>query len=97
MENAYDIYRQNYVVEPGYFYTFRIVANQIVTTERFDNLHQNMRGCKLPHENGNENLFKFYSKNGCELQCTLRFIITQNFFKTYLIRCFVKFLKGPEF
>ena len=90
MENAYDIYRQNYVVEPGYFYTFRVVANQIVTTERFDNLHQNMRGCKLPHENGNENLFKFYSKNGCELQCTLRFIITPDFFKlkTYILIIF---------
>jgi len=34
--NPFDIFKQNYVLEPGHVYKFRVIANQIVTTEKFD-------------------------------------------------------------
>ena len=36
--SAFDISEQNYLLEPGYLYTFRVMASQIVTSENFDSL-----------------------------------------------------------
>ena len=30
-QNAFDIFKQNYVIEPGFLYTFRIIANQVIS------------------------------------------------------------------
>ena len=33
--NAFDIFKQNYVIEPGFSYTFRIIANQVIFSCEF--------------------------------------------------------------
>jgi hypothetical protein len=70
--NGYDIFKQNYVLKPGYAYTYKVIANQILTTDRFDSLDQTTRDCSLPGENEKMNLTKLYSKSNCEYECTIR-------------------------
>ena len=70
--NGYDIFKQNYVLKPGFVYTYKIIANQILTTERFNSLDQTTRGCYLPSEDEKMKLMKFYSKSNCEYECTIR-------------------------
>jgi hypothetical protein len=70
--NGYEIFKQNYVLKPGYSYTYKVIANQILTTDRFNGLDQTTRGCGLPGENEKMNLTKLYSKSNCEYECTIR-------------------------
>ena len=37
-KSAYDILEQNYLLEPGNLYTFRVMASQMVTNKQFDAL-----------------------------------------------------------
>jgi hypothetical protein len=50
--NPFDILKQNYIIEPGNAYTYRVIANQIGTTDRFNAMDPVDRGCSLPHEIG---------------------------------------------
>ena len=70
--NSFDISKQNYLIKPGFSYTYKIIANQIVTTERFNEMDPSSRVCSLPEENLGLNLLKSYTKSGCEYECTLR-------------------------
>ena len=70
--NPFEIYKQNFVIEPGFAYTFKIVANQIVTTDRFNALDKSVRNCNLPSETKNLNFTKVYSKSGCQYECAIR-------------------------
>jgi len=70
--NPFNIYKQNFVIEPGYSYIYRIIANQVVTTERFDKLDKQDRNCLLASENMDSNLTNHYSKSGCLYECILK-------------------------
>jgi len=70
--NPYDVYKENYIIEPGHLYTFRILANQVITNERFNGLNQASRNCSLPHESVMLNLTQNYSKSACEYECAIR-------------------------
>ena len=70
--NPFDIFEQNYPIETGHFYTFRVLANQVVTTDKFDLLHLSQRNCSLPNENGKLNLVQNYSKSGCKYECYIK-------------------------
>ena len=50
--NPFDIFKQNYVIEPGNIYTYRVVASQIGATDRFSEMDAKNRNCSLPHEKG---------------------------------------------
>jgi len=70
-----DIYANNFVIEPGYSYTFKIISSQITTTKRFAEMDQSHRNCHMPKEvNGFEFLRK-YSKVGCNYECFLKEVI----------------------
>ena len=56
--NPFDIFKQSYIIEPGNVYTYRVIANQIVGTDRFNAMEPVDRGCSLPHETGL--LVKYY-------------------------------------
>ena len=49
--NAFDIFQQKFIISPGYSYTFKVVATQTVTTERFNSMDVADRGCLLPGDN----------------------------------------------
>ena len=75
--NLFEISRENYTVRPGYHYTFKIMANEIVTTERFNGMDASTRNCFLPHENQNLKFAKIYSKSGCEFECARKYAVTK--------------------
>jgi hypothetical protein len=50
--NPFNIFKQNYIVEPGNAYTYRVIANQIVSTDRFNLMDPSKRNCSLPNEIG---------------------------------------------
>jgi hypothetical protein len=70
--NPFNVYKQNFVIEPGYSYKYRVVANQVATTERFDKLEKQNRNCLLASENKDSNLTNHYSKSGCLYECILK-------------------------
>jgi hypothetical protein len=69
--NPFSIFEENYILKPGYFYIFKIIANDIVTSTRFDGMDAKSRNCSLPHETQNLNLLKVYSKGGCNYECAI--------------------------
>ena len=69
--NPYDVYKQNYFIEPGNIYTYRILANQITTSERFEDMEPASRNCSLPKESKNLNFTKSYTKSACEYECAV--------------------------
>ncbi len=70
--NPFDIFKQNYFIEPGNSYTYTVLANQIITNERFEAMTPTERSCSLPHENVGSNLTNKYSKSGCEYECAIK-------------------------
>ena len=70
--NPFDIFKQNFIIEPGFAYTFKIIAYQIGTTNRFNALERSIRNCHLPYESNNLNLTKFYTKSACEFECAIK-------------------------
>jgi hypothetical protein len=69
--NPYEVFKQNFYIEPGNIYTYRIVANQVITTERFESMDNVIRNCSLPRENTNNQFTKSYSKSACEYECAI--------------------------
>ena len=63
--NGFEIYKHRYTLSPGYVYNFRVIADQMVATDRFKKLGPAIRECRLQHENYGPKLFKRYSKTGC--------------------------------
>ncbi len=76
--NSFNIYSENFIVQPGYSYKYRVIANQVVTTERFNQMGWSVRNCSLPSENKNSNLTNRNSKIGCLYECTLKKAIKQS-------------------
>ena len=70
--NVYDIVRQSFDLLPGNIYTFRILASQITTTEKFETMSQKDRNCGLENESGKLRYFNNYSKSACEYECALK-------------------------
>ena len=62
--NLFEINREHYEIRPGNHYTFKIFANEIVTTDRFNDMDPISRNCFLPRENQNLEFVKVYSKSG---------------------------------
>ena len=69
--NNYDIVRHNFQVQPGNFYTFRIMASQTTTTTKFEAMNLKYRNCRLDVEKGGLKYMKSYTKSGCEYECAL--------------------------
>ena len=69
--NPFSIFEENFVLKPGYIHTFKIIANEIVTTDRFKDMDMKYRNCSLPHEIENLKLLKIYSKSGCIYECAI--------------------------
>ena len=70
--NPFDIVNSNYFIEPGYVYTFRVVASQMIISSELAETDPDYRKCLLPHEIGNLNLTKMYSKSSCEYECLIQ-------------------------
>jgi hypothetical protein len=70
--NPFDIVNSNYFIEPGYVYTFRVLASQMIISSDLMETGPNYRKCLLPHEIGNLNLTKMYSKSSCEYECLIQ-------------------------
>jgi hypothetical protein len=70
------IFANNFLIEPGYSYTFKISANQINTTKRFEELSAKDRDCNLPSDIDNLQLMKQYSKGGCMYECAIQQVIS---------------------
>ena len=70
--NAFDASHESFEIMPGYQHTFRVIPSIVSTTPRFDELGLKERGCRLMRENGEMNLFKRYSKRGCEFECAIK-------------------------
>ena len=75
--NPFDIFKQNYFIEPGNSYTYTVLANQIITNERFEAMKPQERSCSLPNENGLQSLTNKYSKSACEYQCAIKHAIQE--------------------
>ena len=67
------MHQQNYFIEPGNSYTYTILASQITTNSRFEDMTPVDRNCSLPAESQQLNMFKEYSKSACEYECALKF------------------------
>ena len=69
--NPFQILKHNYLLKPGFSYTFRILASQVTTTARFDSMDFSVRGCALPDEISSSSIFKKYSRDNCEYECAI--------------------------
>ena len=71
--NPYEIYKSSFQIKPGFAYTFKITANTIGTTERFETLDKSYRDCSLMSETETTNLTNAYSKSNCEYECGINY------------------------
>ena len=55
----------------GNIYTLRIMASQMITSDKFDTLSHENRNCSLPHETAGLKYLRTYSKSGCEYECLI--------------------------
>ena len=67
-----DIYANNFVIEPGFSYTFKVLTSQMITTKRFDEMEQHNRNCNLSNEVNDLDYLRNYSKLGCNYDCLLK-------------------------
>ena len=75
--NPFDIVDRNYFIVPGYSYTFRVLANQMMTSEDLKKMEPNYRKCLFANESVQLNLTQLYSKSSCEYECLLRNAVRQ--------------------
>jgi len=75
--NHFDVYKENYFIEPGNSYTYTILASQIITNSRFESMSQADRNCSLPNENHDLKMVNKYSKSACEYECAISFAMNQ--------------------
>jgi hypothetical protein len=59
-------------IKPGYRTVIRLIPSQVIATDALHDLPEEDRKCRLPNENGNSQLFDFYSQNACEFECALK-------------------------
>jgi hypothetical protein len=66
------IVRHSVKIKPGYRTVIRLIPSQVIATDALHDLPEEDRKCRLPNENGNSQLFDFYSQNACEFECALK-------------------------
>jgi hypothetical protein len=66
--NYFDIIRNFYTLEPGYFYKFKVQPSQITTTYKFDSMSKEDRNCGLHTDSSKLKYMQRYSESGCELE-----------------------------
>ena len=59
-------------LRPGYHVSISIVPKILETSPAFNDLNLESRKCKLSHETVGFNLFKEYTRTGCEIECAVR-------------------------
>jgi hypothetical protein len=72
ISNEYEsdiMFKKSYTIMPGFRYTFRVMAKQIVSSEALNNVSPMDRNCLLKNENGHLNFSNFYTKSTCEYEC----------------------------
>jgi hypothetical protein len=52
----------------GHSYSFGVMAEQMVTTDRFRQISEEQRKCKFSNENEDSKMFSKYSKSGCQFE-----------------------------
>lgn len=55
--NSFDALKETYLIKPGFSHTYKVIANQIVTSERFNDMDPTSRGCSLPGVNFNDFIY----------------------------------------
>jgi hypothetical protein len=70
--NPFDIIHRNYLIEPGYSYTFSVLANQMISSSVLNKMEPNDRKCHFAYESKLINITKLYSKSSCEYECLIR-------------------------
>jgi len=70
-DNYYDIIRNSYTLEPGNFYTYKVMASQITTTQKFDAMSRDDRKCLLQSESDGIKYLSEFSRSGCEFECAM--------------------------
>ena len=70
-----NIITNHYQIQPGYTYTFKVVASQIITTQRFEAMKLEDRKCFLSREGQNISIMKNYTKGGCQYECAIDQIV----------------------
>ncbi len=63
------MFMKSYTIMPGFIYTFRVMAKQIVSSEALKKMSPTDRNCLLKNENGHLNFSNFYTKSTCEYEC----------------------------
>ena len=59
-------------LRPGYHVSINIIPKILEASSAFNNLNLDSRRCRLPHETQGFNLFKKYTRVGCEIECAAR-------------------------
>jgi len=67
-----NIFAVNFVIEPGHSYIFKVIANQIITTKRFEEMSFADRECYMSHETNNLQWLNQYSKSGCQYEFAIK-------------------------
>ena len=67
-----NVFANHFLIQPGYAYTYKVQANQIIATKRFEELSTKDRNCFLPHETENMQFMKKFSKGGCLYECAVK-------------------------
>jgi len=71
ISNEYEshiMFKKSYTIMPGFIYTFRVMAKQIVSSEALKNVSPMDRNCLLKNEKGHLNFSNFYTKSTCEYE-----------------------------
>ena len=67
----HDLVQKNYVVEPGFVHTFRVLAKQMTASDALKDLNPGERNCLLEEEAEHLNFSKFYTKSSCSYECSV--------------------------
>ena len=70
-----NVFGNYFIIQPGNSYTFKVTANRMITTKRFDDMKFEDRNCHLPHETKDSYLMKNYFKGSCLYECAVKQII----------------------
>jgi len=70
-EEWVNVFANHYLIQPGYSYTFKVLANQMIVTKRFEEMPMKDRNCLLPHENINMKFMSNFTKGGCLYECAI--------------------------
>ena len=70
-----NIFGNYFIIQPGNSYTFKVTANRMITTKRFEEMQVEDRNCFLPHETKGLDFMKSYFKGSCLYECAVKQVI----------------------